>query len=130
MQKANVPTFGDGNYRCLMTPEQISSLKGDTATGGWIDVADAASGVLLRGEAGTYAGVRILNVGSATGGITAGAGATYSGGTYAIHQAFLFGPRHTALRYGPRPAMPRGPTERGPARRRPGSTPGPPCTRG
>jgi N4-gp56 family major capsid protein len=93
MQKINCPTFMDGFFRALMTPEQIASLKADTATGGWIDVQKYANpATLLRGEAGTYAGVRILNVGSLTGGISTAAGATYSGGTYAVHTAFLFGP--------------------------------------
>jgi N4-gp56 family major capsid protein len=93
MQKNNVPTFDDGFYRALMTPEQIASLKGDTATGGWIDVQRYANpSELLKWEAGTYAGVRIINVGSLTGGISAGAGFTYTGGTYAVHTAFLFGP--------------------------------------
>jgi N4-gp56 family major capsid protein len=94
LQKTNVPTFGDGNYRALMTPEQIQALKGDTATGGWIDAMKYGDpSMLLRGEAGTYGGVRILNVGSLTGGITAAAGYTYASGTYAVHKAFLFGPQ-------------------------------------
>ena len=93
LQKNNVPTFGDGLFRMLATPEQIASLKGDTASGGWIDAMRYADpSTLLKGEAGTYAGVRIINVGSLTGGISTGSGATYTGGTYAVHTAFLFGP--------------------------------------
>ena len=93
LQKNNVPMFPDGSFRALMTPEQIASLKGDTATGGWIDVQKYANPMtLLKGEAGTYAGVRILNVGSLTGGISTAAGATYTGGTYAVHTAFVYGP--------------------------------------
>jgi N4-gp56 family major capsid protein len=93
LRKRNVPTFGDGFYRCLITPEQEASLKADTDGGGWIDMAKYADRMaLLRGEAGTYGGVRFLQVGSLTGGITASKGASYADGTYAVHKAFMFGP--------------------------------------
>jgi N4-gp56 family major capsid protein len=89
----NVPPFPDGFYRCIITPDQENSLKQDTTTGGWVDAIRYAGAMqLIRGEAGAYGGVRFLNAGD-QGYTSSAAGSTYSGGTYAIHKAFIYGPQ-------------------------------------
>ena len=90
LRKNNVPTFSDGFYRAIISPDQEYDLQTDTANGGWLDVhryADSAMGAnLLSGEIGRYGGVRFMISSNAKVFATAGAS------NVDVHSAFFFGP--------------------------------------
>lgn len=59
--KGSAPTFGDGSYRAIGSPDQIFDLKQNTAAGQWIDVSKYAQpGAILNGEVGKIHNVRIM----------------------------------------------------------------------
>jgi len=61
LKAANVPTFADGFYRCILHPFQEYDILTDTANGGWMDSTKYVDNTpLLNGEIGRYAGVRFL----------------------------------------------------------------------
>ena len=87
LRDSNIPTFGDGTYRAIITPEQAYDLESDTSTGGWMDVHKYVdNSPLLSGEVGRYAGVRFMVSSSGKVFTTAGAGAVD------VHSAFFMGP--------------------------------------
>lgn len=87
LQDQNVPTFSDGTYRAIITPEQAYGLEADTATGGWMDVHKYVDNTpLLSGEIGRYAGVRFMVSSNAKVFATAGASSAD------VHSAIFFGP--------------------------------------
>lgn len=56
-----VPTFPDGFYRAMIHPAVVADLQGDTAVGGWLEVAKYASPEsMLTGEIGRMWGVRFI----------------------------------------------------------------------
>jgi N4-gp56 family major capsid protein len=86
LRDQNVPTFGDGTYRAIITPEQAFDLESDTATGGWMDVHKYVdNSPLLSGEIGRYAGVRFMVSSSAK--VFATAGASNAD----VHSGFFMG---------------------------------------
>jgi len=88
LQKRNVPTFADGTYRAIITPNQAYDLEADTATGGWMDVHKYVdNSPLLTNEIGRYAGVRFMVSSNAKVFATAGASSVD------VHSAFFFGPQ-------------------------------------
>jgi N4-gp56 family major capsid protein len=92
LQSSNVPTFADGTYRAIITPEQAYNLEADTATGGWMDAHKYVQNApLLSGEVGRYAGVRFMVSDNAKVFATAGAGAVD------VHSAFFMGPKSYAI---------------------------------
>lgn len=87
MKSRNVPTFGDGFYRAIISPDVEYDVQTDTAAGGWMDAnkyTDATP--LLTGESGRYAGVRFQV--SSTAKVFATAGASSAN----VHSAYFFGP--------------------------------------
>lgn len=92
LQKTNVPTFGDGTYRAIISPEQAFSLESDTANGGWMDAHKYVDNApLLSGEVGRYAGVRFMVSSQAK--VFATAGASNAD----VHSGFFFGPEAYAI---------------------------------
>lgn len=92
LQSINVPTFSDGTYRSIISPEQAYNLEADTATGGWMDVHKYVNNApLLSNEIGRYAGIRFMVSDSAKVFATAGAGGVN------VHSAFIFGPDSYAV---------------------------------
>lgn len=92
LQTSNVPTFPDGTYRAIISPEQAYNLEADTATGGWMDAHKYVNNApLLAGEVGRYAGVRFMVSDIAKVFTTAGAGAVD------VHSAFFMGPKAYAI---------------------------------
>lgn len=87
LKKQNVPTFGDGFYRCIMSPDSEYDLQTDTAAGGWMDANKYTDAMpLLTGETGRYGGVRFQI--SSTAKVFATAGASSAN----VHSAYFFGP--------------------------------------
>lgn len=87
LKTVNVPTFGDGYYRAIVSPDQEYDLQTDTAAGGWMDAnkyTDATP--LLTGESGRYGGVRFQVTSAAKVFATAGASSAN------VHSAYVFGP--------------------------------------
>lgn len=92
LQSSNVPTFGDGTYRAIISPEQAYNLEADTATGGWMDAHKYVNNSpLLTNEVGRFAGVRFQVSDNAKVFATAGAGAVD------VHSAYFFGPDSYAV---------------------------------
>lgn len=61
LRKFNAKTFSDGFFHAVISPEQAFDLMNDTSEGGWIDVNKYTDNKpLLKGEIGTYAGVRFM----------------------------------------------------------------------
>lgn len=59
--KGSAPTFSDGYYRAIGTPEQIYDLKSNTSTGQWVDVSKYAQPqAFLNGEVGAVNKIRIV----------------------------------------------------------------------
>lgn len=92
LQTSNVPTFWDGTYRAIITPEQAYNIEADTATGGWMDAHKYVDNApLLSGEVGRYAGVRFLVSDNAKVFTTAGASSAD------VHSAYFMGPKSYAI---------------------------------
>jgi len=88
LKNSNVPTFGDGTYHAIVTPQQAYDLESDTANGGWMDIkkyTNVAINDLLSGEVGLYAGVRFMVSSSAKVFATAGASSAD------VHSAIFLG---------------------------------------
>ena len=61
LKGANVPTFADGTYRCIIHPSQEYDLVSDTSVNGWIEANKYVNNVpLLTNEIGMFAGVRFI----------------------------------------------------------------------
>lgn len=61
LRKNNAKTFSDGYFHAVISPEQAYDLMSDTEDGGWIDANKYTDNKpLLKGEIGTYAGVRFM----------------------------------------------------------------------
>lgn len=87
LKRGNVPTFGDGTYRCILHPDSIYDLQTDTATGGWVDVWKYTNNrELLTGEQGMFGGVRFQISSNAKVFATAGASSAN------VYSAFFCGP--------------------------------------
>jgi len=87
LKGANVPTFADGTYRCIIHPAQEYDLISDTAVNGWIESRKYVDNTgLLTGEIGMFAGVRFIVSSDAKVYTTAGAS---SGNVY---NALFLGP--------------------------------------
>lgn len=87
LQTSNVPTFSDGTYRAIVSPEVAYNIEADTASGGWMDAHKYVQNApLLSGEVGRYAGIRFLVSDSAKVFTTAGASSAD------VHSSFIFGP--------------------------------------
>lgn len=89
---ANIPTFSDDKYRAFIHPFVAKDLMTDTTDGGWIDAVRYASpSALLKGELGTYMGVRFID--SRTAARLADAGASSND----VYRTPLIGPGAIAL---------------------------------
>ena len=87
LKGANVPTFADGTYRCIIHPSQEYDLVSDTSVNGWIEANKYVNNVpLLTNEIGMFAGVRFIVSSDAKVYATAGAS---SGNVYT---ALFLGP--------------------------------------
>lgn len=65
LRKGSAPTFSDGYFRAIGTPEQVYDLKQNTAAGQWLDVQKYAQpGNILNGEVGSVNGTRIMQSGN------------------------------------------------------------------
>jgi N4-gp56 family major capsid protein len=61
MKKADVPTFPDGTYHCLISPADAALLMTQTGELGWTDTIKYSNPAsLLNGEIGTFRGVRFI----------------------------------------------------------------------
>lgn len=84
LRNANVPTFSDGYYRCILDASVQLDFMLDVTVGGWIDANRyAGSTALFEGEIGRYAGVRFV-VSSAAFKAAAVVGPTIAGAAAAI----------------------------------------------
>jgi N4-gp56 family major capsid protein len=87
LKKEDVPSFGDGFYRAVLSPDSEYDIQTDTTNGGWMDANKYTDAMpLLTGETGRYGGVRFQI--SSTAKVFATAGASSAN----IHSAFFFGP--------------------------------------
>lgn len=87
LKAANVPTFADGFYRCIIHPAVEFDLLTDTSANGFLEATKYTKSLdLLNGEIGAYAGVRFLV--SPTAKVFSAAG----GGGANVYSSFLFGP--------------------------------------
>ena len=87
LKAANVPTFADGFYRCIIHPAVEFDLLTDTSANGFLEATKYTKSLdLLNGEIGAYAGVRFLVSPSAK--VFSAAG----GGGADVYSSFLFGP--------------------------------------
>lgn len=83
LKAANVPTFADGTYRCIIHPFQEYDLISDTSVNGWLEANKYVDNTpLITGEIGKFAGVRFVVSSNAK--VFAGAGAT-SANVYSAH---------------------------------------------
>ncbi len=74
LRMANVAPFADGFYRAALSPRAIIDLQTDTAVTSWQSAMQYADSTrLLRDEAGTFAGARIMSTTRATTYATGGA---------------------------------------------------------
>lgn len=88
LQKSNVPTFPDGTYRAIVSPDVARDIESDTASGGWIDAFKYTDNEpLLSGEVGRIFGVRFLVSSNAK--VFAGGG---SATTVDVHSSIFLGP--------------------------------------
>ncbi|CAB4177487.1 hypothetical protein UFOVP1344_5 [uncultured Caudovirales phage] len=61
LKAANVPTFADGTYRCIIHPFQEYDLISDASANGWLEANKYVDNTpLISGEIGKFAGVRFL----------------------------------------------------------------------
>lgn len=87
LKAANVPTFADGTYRCIIHPFQEYDLISDTTANGWLEANKYVDNTpLITGEIGKFAGVRFLVSSNAK----AWVGAGDDGST--VFNAHFFGP--------------------------------------
>lgn len=87
LKAANVPTFADGTYRCIIHPFHEYDLISDTAVSGWLEANKYVDNTpLLNGEIGKFAGVRFVVSSNAK--VWAGAGASSAN----VYNAQFFGP--------------------------------------
>lgn len=87
LKAANVPTFADGTYRCIIHPFQEYDLISDTTANGWLEANKYVDNTpLITGEIGKFAGVRFLVSSNAK----SWAGAGDDGST--VFNAHFFGP--------------------------------------
>jgi len=88
LKAAEIPTFMDGFYVCMLHPNVTFDIQSDTAIGGWIEASKYANpNQLLNGEIGRMYGVRFVE--STIGTINVGAPDTYN--------TFVFGPDYYAF---------------------------------
>lgn len=88
MRTANIPTFPGDEYRCILSPMVAFDLMGETAAGGWQDVARYVAGQsIINGEIGKYHGVRFIQSNVAN--LFANTGV---GGTVDVYSTIFFGP--------------------------------------
>lgn len=87
LKAANVPTFADGTYRCIIHPFQEYDLISDTTANGWLEANKYVDNTpLITGEIGKFAGVRFLVSSNAK--VFAGAGVSST----PVYSAHFFGP--------------------------------------
>lgn len=87
LKAANVPTFADGTYRCIIHPFQEYDLISDTTANGWLEANKYVDNTpLISGEIGKFAGVRFLVSSNAK--VFAGAGVSATN----VYSAHFFGP--------------------------------------
>jgi len=87
LKAANVPTFADGFYRCIIHPSVEFDLLTDTSANGFLEATKYTKSLdLLNGEIGAYAGVRFLVSPNAK--VFADAGS----GDKDVYSSFMFGP--------------------------------------
>lgn len=87
MKAANIPTFADGFYRCIIHPAVEFDILTDTSTNGFLEATKYTKSLdLLNGEIGAYAGVRFLVSPNAK--VFTGAGASSAD----VYSSFMFGP--------------------------------------
>ncbi len=92
LKGANVPTFADGTYRCIIHPAQEFDLVSDTSVNGWIESRKYVDNTnLLTGEIGQFAGVRFIVSSDAKVYTTAGASAGN------VYNALFLGPDSYAI---------------------------------
>ena len=92
LKAANVPSFADGFYRCIIHPNQEFDLISDTAVNGWIESRKYVDNrELLTGEIGSFAGVRFIVSSDAKLNATAGASAGN------VYSALFLGPDAYAI---------------------------------
>ena len=61
LKAANVPSFADGTYRCIIHPFQEYDLISDTTANGWLEANKYVdNSPLITGEIGKFAGVRFV----------------------------------------------------------------------
>lgn len=61
LKAANVPSFADGTYRCIIHPFQEYDLISDTTANGWLEANKYVDNTpLITGEIGKFAGVRFV----------------------------------------------------------------------
>jgi hypothetical protein len=91
LKAANVPTFPDGFYRCIIHPNQEFDLLTDTTTNGWLELNKYVSDLpALTNEIGRFAGVRFITSSDAHRATTA-APTTYAAAG-ANYNALFLGP--------------------------------------
>jgi len=77
LKAAEIPTFSDGFYVCMVHPNVIFDVQGDTAIGGWIEASKYADpSRLLNGEIGRMYGMRFVE--TTVGTLNVGAPDTYN----------------------------------------------------
>ena len=87
LKAANVPSFADGTYRCIIHPFQEYDLISDTTANGWLEANKYVDNTpLITGEIGKFAGIRFIVSSNAK--VWAGA-ADDSSDVYSAH---FFGP--------------------------------------
>jgi N4-gp56 family major capsid protein len=87
LKAANVPTFADGTYRCIIHPFQEYDLITDTTANGWLEANKYVDNTpLITGEIGKFAGVRFVTSSNAK--VFAAAGAASAN----VYSAHFFGP--------------------------------------
>lgn len=93
LENANAPRFPDGFYHGACTPKQKFDISSDATAGGFIDINKYASNLpLLKGEFGTFAGVRWRM--STQVPVFTGAGAA----GIDVHAALIYGPDAYGIR--------------------------------
>jgi N4-gp56 family major capsid protein len=95
LARNNVPTFGDGFYRSIISSDAVYDLFTDTANGGWMDASKYVDNTpLLNGELGRYHRVRFMEVGGLGSGTNPGAKVFVDGGASSadVYSTIFFGP--------------------------------------
>ncbi len=88
LQTANVPTFGNGNFRSIIHARQAGDLQRDTSTAGYVDIfkANSNAGALLNGNPASFGGVDFVITSDAKSFQTAGASSAN------VYAGLFFGP--------------------------------------